>query len=752
MKYKHLVISGLVVSSLALSGCWEDNSGTGTEATVQKTGVALSSGYLALATICLDENSNKSCDEAESVKTTTDSNGAFSLDVPESKAGQFAILAEAVANTTSDGDTTVEKKFVLSAPKGDDQSVISPLTTMVDSYAALAAGLSNAEIDNKILTDLGVDTSTVSVSLFDDYLALVTGSPKTSNDAIRYAPTNQTEAFDLFQKIAQVTSLSIQNNIEAAEGAGIVLDETLDSLVILVVNEVVEEIEALTVAIEAAGADFNATTAATLAESFELNIDTLAADLAAQELQNQSVAKSLRDVMAAGIRIVDIEVDFNGSFDEVVYEKEALVLNSNGTTLSWIESDSINRGAFTTFQPAVTDLTLTVANGWVQEDFSSESVIFNDTDGSATVTNPVSDVSFTFTANALDVTDEQVRTLVEGLNSHLLGIASFPTGSEAYQITYENLDDEYYLNGAFQVSSPAIIPTNLNQMINSAATTLLSLDSSINVYRHDGQNFHVEFVAANPGTATSGVVNFYRENAGLAIEKVGSSGSFTIQTVNGEKILTYTIPADVSSQSDFFFDDEETPIFAENTADPSKVFAGELYAAGNIGTVIAFNNTAGDEIDNAWLNPVYPTRTESDILLGSRFNVTVDGTNTIVQKETVFNLGTPNNTFEFRDDTGAIFSSGTWQIVDQVNGSLVEKTFLLENNVDVSSAPVINYSVPSYRDQPLGSRATCTKGQTTSNFLCVRERFTSGLKRVSLKFTNKADADAFVASHANEDF
>lgn len=110
----------------ALAGCSADNTGTGT-AGVGTGGTGslakavtgtVADGYLAHATVFLDRNGNYRLDEGEP-SATTDSNGAYTLNIDPTDIGRYPIVALAIRGVTVDRDTNqyVASSFVLSLPK-----------------------------------------------------------------------------------------------------------------------------------------------------------------------------------------------------------------------------------------------------------------------------------------------------------------------------------------------------------------------------------------------------------------------------------------------------------------------------------------------------------------------------------------------------------------------------------------------------------------------------------------------------------
>ena len=105
----------------------------------------VSDGYLAGATIFIDENGNGLLDPGE-VSTVTDANGNFT--VPELGSGNLIALG----GTST--DTGLANELVLTAPNG--ATVVNPLTTLVQAIA-VQDGVDPAAAEAQLLAALGLD-------------------------------------------------------------------------------------------------------------------------------------------------------------------------------------------------------------------------------------------------------------------------------------------------------------------------------------------------------------------------------------------------------------------------------------------------------------------------------------------------------------------------------------------------------------------------------------------------------------------
>ena len=128
-----LIFVSVIVSFIA--GCGP-SAGVGTGGTGSILGY-VADGYLVNATVFLDKNGNYQWDAGEP-STTTDTNGAYKLNVDSADIGKYPIVALAIKGVTIDKDTnqTVANSYVLSMPKEGvsgtiSNNFISPITSQL---------------------------------------------------------------------------------------------------------------------------------------------------------------------------------------------------------------------------------------------------------------------------------------------------------------------------------------------------------------------------------------------------------------------------------------------------------------------------------------------------------------------------------------------------------------------------------------------------------------------------------------------
>ena len=149
-------LASVVAVVAALTACGggggSGNSTTTATTNTQLTGKAID-GYLAGATVCVD-NGHGACDPSLP-STTTDANGNYTLNVSSSVIGkQLDVL---VTSDTTDGGSKFTSTFTMSAIVSGSSQNVTPLTTMV--VAQMKAGKSQTDAITAVqdLVASGVD-------------------------------------------------------------------------------------------------------------------------------------------------------------------------------------------------------------------------------------------------------------------------------------------------------------------------------------------------------------------------------------------------------------------------------------------------------------------------------------------------------------------------------------------------------------------------------------------------------------------
>jgi hypothetical protein len=111
-----------VISAGIIAGCGSSGTNTPTASISGK----VADGYLVGATVFMDKNGNYQLDAGEP-STTTDANGAYTLNVEPADVGTYPIVAMATKGVTTDKDTgtAVQNSYILSMPAAAISGTVS---------------------------------------------------------------------------------------------------------------------------------------------------------------------------------------------------------------------------------------------------------------------------------------------------------------------------------------------------------------------------------------------------------------------------------------------------------------------------------------------------------------------------------------------------------------------------------------------------------------------------------------------------
>ena len=179
MKKLSVTIAAVLTIGL-ISGC---GGGGSTPATSTAVSGKVADGYLVGATVFLDKNGNYQMDAGEPA-TTTDANGAYTLNVNLADVGKYPIVALAIKGQTIDKDTnqTVPNSFILSMPKDSvsgtvSSNFISPMSTLIREKMAANPGMTLKDAMTQLRNQMNLPAG---VDMISDYVA---GSQSGTNAA-----------------------------------------------------------------------------------------------------------------------------------------------------------------------------------------------------------------------------------------------------------------------------------------------------------------------------------------------------------------------------------------------------------------------------------------------------------------------------------------------------------------------------------------------------------------------------------------
>jgi hypothetical protein len=157
------------------AGCGDSTiiAGVGTGGTGTVSG-KVADGYLANASLFLDKNGNYVLDAGEPF-TSTDANGAYTLNIQLADVGRYPVVALATKGVTIDRDTNlpVENSFVLSLHKDSvsgtvGTNLVSPLTSLLREAMETGIYSTMQQAMDALRTKMGLPAGT---DLMSDYIA-----------------------------------------------------------------------------------------------------------------------------------------------------------------------------------------------------------------------------------------------------------------------------------------------------------------------------------------------------------------------------------------------------------------------------------------------------------------------------------------------------------------------------------------------------------------------------------------------------
>jgi hypothetical protein len=629
LRYK---IAGFAIAAaLGLSACGSDSPGNdGTDSqissSINSSSIKLSGkvadGYLVGAKVCLDLNGNKVCDAGEPTATST-AGGRYTFEATQAQIDTSPVVVEIIAGVTVDEDNTdglaITKKYTLTAPVG--KTFVSPLTTMVQAQIE-KTGKTAAQIELELLASLGQSTS--GVSLFEDYVE----KKSESSTATTEAKAN----YKKLHKIAQVTASILADNIasvkiELDKSGARTLPEALDALIILIVDEVVKQLSAIKTEVDKAPAD-GPFTPSTVTVNVETEVDLLNVEnnIAAIDASNNTTATTFQTLITAGFNWIYAENNW--------YQPSAEygTISQTDDGITQVNNEYDFRGeTFLASQPGTDDdfrLTLT-ADGWVKasENENLSQCSLTSTDDSGTFTCP--NETFTVTVpGVIDLANTNIAAFLANNDtgdfaSFIDTSAKFAADARGFDLSITNNTESYKLWPTSQIYPhgpfpPAVV---LSNMLVSQAWVDDGNSQPFAFYvafKAEGceagectlhQGLNVELV----GSGTSGAANFYLldylnrnpETNYPSITLIASS-TWSIETINTVKILTYDIPASFETKYAYLLvggdegksdNIDETRIYSEFNG---WVREGRLTPGGSTREDVAFDNIAIEDIISAF--------------------------------------------------------------------------------------------------------------------------------------------------------
>lgn len=423
----------LSLTPLLLTACLDLSSGsdddvvkkqddTTTEPSVQLSG-KVADGYLSGARVCLDINKNKVCDPDEPSTLSTDG-GNYNFDnVTQAQINSAPLLVEIIVGSTVDEDSpgvAIDKKYTLTAPPGF--KFVSPLTTMVQSEAE-DKGIPVDQAKGAVQAKLGT-----TLDLEEDYV-------EGAKDEVSGAE------FKRLHKVAQVTTVILQKNIEVVEKVLAESEVSFDDLVGVIVKQVIDTLDTISTQVKNdTDANFDPTK---LAESDGLkkaNVEAAKVEEQIEErkteraLEVASVAKILTD--GGMIHFFETRHDSNSPTRSFEYGTVSKSQNADVTTTrtryskagGWqpvTETNDENRAQF-----------ILTANGFSKIDDSREKITI-DGDKVIVVKGGVADTRREITGVSASLDGKRILSFMkEEYNLAVNPVTDFSTNAVGYKLRF----------------------------------------------------------------------------------------------------------------------------------------------------------------------------------------------------------------------------------------------------------------------------------------------------------------------------
>ena len=566
------------LGTLAVAGC---GGGSGVSGGPTSVSGVVADGYLEKATVFLDLNDNKKFDPGEPTAETK-ADGTYTLEkVNADDLKKHAIVVEAKTGVTlnheGSSSTPVANGYVLSTPPdapkdADGKIVITPLTTLIHNQIETNPVLKVSEAEAVVKANLGVSSAT---NLFDDFVQKKGASAD----------------YDKVSKVAQVVATAIGNNMGAIQAAAPNAD--LNAVIKVIVTEVVNQLTTIANTVDTTS-NFDAATIATNT----VKVDTTDATALQQNLDQASAPAAVSSFQSAlgtdGFFWIDRRDD---NMQSPYYEYGVVKLGALGTSGYALTEDYF---IYTALNPTWTASTSNDSNyvltkdGWKLADdkASSGTLVFN-ADGTATWTITATGESQVITVSSVDVSGKPIGPFISKDSSLFTADAVFPSGSDAYKMTFVPKSDRYSIWANGNNSSLAGLKS-----VADIPSTFAVGGTGMGLYI--GNNFSVQFT----GTGSNGTAQFYVNQQLLAM-----GGTWKIvEPVAGNPVLVLDVPFAYKEQ--YMYDNPARGVIFATVN--GAVMQGNVEYAGvpRMDSGLNFNKTAFEAIKAnftpSWSSPASP--------------------------------------------------------------------------------------------------------------------------------------------------
>jgi len=351
---------------LGITGCSDssDDSSSGgtTPPATSYSGIAID-GILMDSQVCIDENRNGICNSGETT-VQTDVDGKFAF--PDGSPTGPLILSGGYDKSLTDGlnlDGTPKYKMfegVLKAPEGS--SVVTPLTSAIQSVMDNNSSVSAADAEATVKTAMGLDDLTVDLTEFDPYNGI--DSNNTTDVAAAQKILAKQTQLQVLVHTAAVTIAGADDNTDVNETMSHVFDALAQSMD----TGAEVELDAQTVAIATRQAATKTYEDNADADAFVLAVGTVAQTKAEESV---AVAKGVELSILNGapedaIKVLDAAIDTvnkeDGNETKVTLTAQSTLTDAERSDIITARNNEDIAAQETTEQEAVAQLAREEAN------------------------------------------------------------------------------------------------------------------------------------------------------------------------------------------------------------------------------------------------------------------------------------------------------------------------------------------------------------------------------------------------------
>jgi len=321
-------------------------------------------------------------------------------------------------------------------------------------------------------------------------------------------------------------------------------------------------------------------------------------------MQNATtVPVSFKDAISGtGLFNIDSWRDWVNNQPTMVYEYQKILLGTQATDGTYPLSEAMFRygsSAWTAYTGTDTNYFLTSAGWQLASDDAGQGAVTVNADGSVTWKHKTVNYSMNVAATMKDVSNVAIQPLVAPNGITVNSTAVFPTGSQAYKMSFTPLQTTYRLwpsaiaqvpgtNGSRSATSLAEIITTYQDGTSTQSSGWFSIGN---------KSMAVKFTGTGTTTGSTGTLKFYPVIFGTTGPTLGTAiadtGTWKIdEPVSGYQVIVVNLPLSMKQYMDSY---QKTPILG--VVNGTVLYGGvEYQGVAQQDRGFNFNKTAFDSI------------------------------------------------------------------------------------------------------------------------------------------------------------